>query len=484
MRRKYKSLTTLGLVLLGTALLACSSEDSQLNGAQTMEVAKPEKVAEAQDAKPEKVAEAQDAKLEEVAEAPKAKPKKLEKPGAGAPRRIGGALGGGIKIKARPSAGARAPAATTGPQQASPLSEGLDAPAAKGALTFEPGSNAKDFGSLIQGAVEHHTFTAQSTGEDPLVINSLNKSCGCTRAEIVVYGAEGKSRPYRLGEALPSGTKIGIESTFDTTNKSHSIQSNITLTTNDPRGGLVFSLHADVKPALTMNPRSINFTRMKSADVRKGQVVVTSEAYGKFKLALDPTVPLREMRVEIIPDAPDEEGLSSRWVVNVEGGPNLPEGTLNRAIKLVSNLEQSGKTLPDGSPLYFDSVLFVTGQVLGPVALSPPSVSFGLLRPGQVAARTSLLTVTAEDFSLDAAPRTALKSYGAEFPYPDDFEVTWERFGDSGDWTMSLTLLGIEQEGNGSFRGYVEVQIGHEAKETIELPFSGVIRGGVSKPGN
>ena len=466
MHRNFKAFTTFGLVLIGSATLAFSFQDSKPAKETTKEVVEKAK--------------------EEVVEAPKAKPQKIEKPALGGPRRLGSKLGGGIKVKPRPSAGSSSgivgPQVTGVPQVGPSPVQASKAPIGKGGVTFPAGANSKDFGSLIQGAVERYTFHAESNGEEPLVINSLNKSCGCTRAELVVFDEEGVSRPYQMGEAIPAGVKFGIESTFDTTSKSNQVQSNITLMTNDPRGGMVFSLHANVMPALTMTPRSINFTQMKSADVRKGQVIITSEAYGKFKLSIDENVPLREMRVDLKPDAPDENGMSTRWVVNVEGGPNLPEGNLNRAIKLVSNIQQPDKTMADGSPIFFDAILFITGQVLGPVALNPPSVSFGLLRPGQVATRTSVLKVTADDFSLDTAPKTELKAYGTEFQYADDFEVSWMREEATGDWTMSLTLLGIEQEGNGSFRGFVEVQIGHPAKETIELPFSGVIRGGVTTP--
>ncbi|MDG1499861.1 MAG: DUF1573 domain-containing protein [Planctomycetota bacterium] len=450
MLRNIKTFSLLGLALVATASLAISLQEG----------------------KSETKGEKSEAKSEEATK------------DTGRPKRLGKTLGGGIKIKPRPTSGATTGTTTpvvNGPQ---PLGGTPSrAPVGKGGIGFDAGSQMKNFGSMVQGEVEHHTFAGESNGEEPLIISSLNKSCGCTRAQMMLLGEEGKKTPYQMGKPIAVGTKFIIESTFDTANKVGPTQSNITLVSNDPRGSTVFTLQGNVTPAMTLAPASLNFAMMKSADVRKGQVIVTSEAYGKFKLSLDPNIPLKEMRVKLTPDSPDADGKSTRWVVNVEGGPNLPEGNLSRAIRLVSDIEQAGKFLPDGSPQFYDRVLFVTGQVLGPVKLTPPHVSFGLVRPGQVATRSAVLSVNAEGFSLDTAPKTSFKGFGVDFPYAGDFEVNWTQDETTGNWNLDLTLLGLEQEGNGSFRGLVEIEVGHEARKTIELGFSGVVRGGVTGAG-
>ncbi|MFT4710010.1 MAG: hypothetical protein ACI9D0_000607 [Bacteroidia bacterium] len=450
MLRNIKTLSLLGLALVATASIAISLQDGK------------------SDAKDDK----SEVKTEDaVAD-------------TGRPKRLGKTLGGGIKVKPRPNNGSKNGTVTpvvNGPQ---PLG-GTPArvPVGKGGIGFDAGTQMQNFGSMVQGEVEHHTFHGESNGVEDLVINSLVKSCGCTRAQMMLIGADGEMSAYQMGKAIPVGTKFVIESTFDTANKVGPTQSNITLMSNDPRGGIVFTLQANVTPAMTLTPASLNFFMLKSADVRKGQVIVTSEAYGKFKLSLDPNIPLKDLRVKLTPDSPDAEGKSARWVVNVEGGPNLPEGNLSRAIRLVSDVEQAGKFLADGSPQFYDRVLFVTGQVLGPVKLTPPHVSFGLVRPGQVATRSAVLSVNDEDFSLETAPKTTFKGFGVDFPYENDFEVTWTQDEATGSWKLDLTLLGLEQEGNGSFRGLVEIEVGHAVRKTVELGFSGVVRGGVTGAG-
>ncbi len=398
------------------------------------------------------------------------------------PARVGGNRLSGIKVKPKtPAPGPALQGPTVGPV-AQPRPALVTAPTGKGGLSYAPGSQVVDFGNLIQGEVREATFRLKSTGEDPLVVGSIAKTCGCTRAEIVVIDADGNKLPYLVGSPIPTGAEFVVEARLDTTGKSHAFKSDITLTTNDPRRGVVFSLKANVLPALEMNPRSLNLSTMKATDEKRGQVVITSEAYGPFKLAIDPNVPVQDIQVELVPTDPDAEGKSARWIAKVVAGPNLAEGVLNRAVRLISDLPQPDKTLPDGTPQYFDAVLFVVGNVLGPVAVNPPHLSFGLLRPGQTLTRKALVEVTDPNFQLTEAPAFTIKGYGTEFKNPEDFQIHFVPVEGTSNWELVMTLLGMEQEGNGSFRGYVEIQLGHPAKPVLEVAFSGVVRAGVGQP--
>jgi len=170
-------------------------------------------------------------------------------------------------------------------------------------------------------------------------------------------------------------------------------------------------------------------------------------------------------------------------VAKITAGPNLPEGAFNQALRFVSDLPQEGKTMPDGSPLYFDSIFYTVAQVIGPIQVNPPHVSFGLLRPGQALTRRTKITVTDEEYTFPADPVVTLKGYGVDFPYPDDFEVQLVPIEGTRDIDLVVNLLGIDDiEGNGSFRGFVEIQLDHPGKPTIDVGFSGVIRAGVGQP--
>ena len=440
-------------------------------------------------------------------ETTKEEPKPVETPAADperrtdsgtTPRRLGGDRLKGIKIKPRPQVGPVRPpvqAPTTGPvadpdaadphagHDHGPVTTGaLAPPQGKGGLAVDGGNQIQNFGDLIQGDVRDHTFKGKSTGEDPLVISTLNKTCGCTRAEIQLIGADGELTPYRLGQGIEPGTEFLLHTTLDTTGKANHFKSDITLTTNDPRRGIAFSLVANVKPALSVNPRSLNLGTMRSSDTKKGQVVLTSEAFGKFKLSLDPNIPLRGVTCELVPTDPDADGKSHRWVAKFEAGPGLPEGAFNQPVRFLTDLVQEGKTLGDGSPVTFDAILYLIANVQGPVTVNPPHVSFGLLRPGQALTRRTTISVTDETFSLPTDMTWSIKGYGVDFPYPDDFEVQVVPIEGTRNLDLVISLLGIDDiPGNGSFRGYVELQVGHPSKPTIDVGFSGVIRAGVGQ---
>lgn len=408
------------------------------------------------------------------------------------PKRLGGNRLNGIKVKPKTTPAPAPTPAPVGPPVASghsaddghdhaPVPNADTAPPGRGGLTFEPGTQIKRFGDLVQGDVRNHIFHAKSTGEEPLVISSVTKSCGCTRADVMLIGADGKRTPYVLNQPIPVGQEFEVHAEIDTTGKTHLFRSDITLMTNDPRKGVQFSLEVNVKAPLVANPRSLNLAQMKATEVKKGQVLLTSELNTPFKLHLDPNIPLKNCEVELVPTLPNEEGKSTRWVVKVTAGPNMSEGTYYQSLRLLSDMPKPNQTMPDGTPMMHEMIVFVTAQVLGPVTVNPPHLSFGILRPGQAEVRKATIKITDEDWKLEGAPQLVLRGYGQEFPYGDDFKASIAQIPGTDDWELTLDLLGLEQDGSGAFRGLVEVQLGHPAKPILEVGFSGAVRAGVVK---
>jgi len=43
--------------------------------------------------------------------------------------------------------------------------------------------NSKEFGDITQGDVVEHVFTFENTGDEPLIITTVNVTCGCTATE-------------------------------------------------------------------------------------------------------------------------------------------------------------------------------------------------------------------------------------------------------------------------------------------------------------
>lgn len=76
------------------------------------------------------------------------------------------------------------------PVTADGINKGASAPAIK----FE--KNEHDFGKILQGEQLSYTFKFKNTGNAPLIITSIEKTCGCTSPEYskepIKPGEEGK----------------------------------------------------------------------------------------------------------------------------------------------------------------------------------------------------------------------------------------------------------------------------------------------------
>jgi cytochrome c5 len=83
-----------------------------------------------------------------------------------------------------------------------------------------------DFGVLIQGATAQHDFSFQNLGEDPLEIQALNSSCGCTAA-------------LATEKIIPPGGKSSIRVTYDSHGKVGEVQKNVRVQTNDPQSPVI-----------------------------------------------------------------------------------------------------------------------------------------------------------------------------------------------------------------------------------------------------
>jgi len=76
-----------------------------------------------------------------------------------------------------------------------------------------------DFGTIIEGEKVVCYFSYENSGEDDLVINSVNSSCGCTIPEW-------KREPLKAGE------KEALQVVFDTSGRSGSQRKVITVRSN------------------------------------------------------------------------------------------------------------------------------------------------------------------------------------------------------------------------------------------------------------
>jgi len=90
-----------------------------------------------------------------------------------------------------------------------------------------------DFGRLLQGEMVSYTFKFKNTGDAPLVISAVNKSCGCTASEYTK-------------EPIAPGDGGQIKITYDSNGHSGFQSKSITVVTNTNPAATMLRIKAEV----------------------------------------------------------------------------------------------------------------------------------------------------------------------------------------------------------------------------------------------
>jgi hypothetical protein len=366
---------------------------------------------------------------------------------------------------------------------ADPLSLEAD-PNSKAKLTYEFGTDSKNFNKCMQGDVLTHTFQLQSSGEEDLVIKQAKPTCGCTVAQVATQQADGTMAPYNFGAPIPPGRKVEITATLHTQNKRGHAASRINIFSNDPRGQSQLGLEADVDPFFQVNPQSLNFNTLSARDTANDKVTIATTRGEKVKLTAGfenmPGVP-QGMKVELNPADPDAEGKATRWELVATLGPGLVEGNLNYNATLKSDIAiPGGEKLPSGNAPTYEVSVPIMARVTGMISYAPAFVSLGLIRPGQVVSRSVKVTSHDPEFKMgEHEPKVLVQGHdGAEWDLASRFSVVIRPVTGENSIDIELRLDGMPDTLNGSFNGTLVIQVGHPEKPEIKLPITGVCRGG------
>lgn len=355
-------------------------------------------------------------------------------------------------------------------------------------IKWEFGANSHDFGEVTQGAIMSHTFELSSGGTEPLVIKQIKPTCGCTTGDLMMVNADGTTRRYNFGDPIPVGARVNLEANLNTKNKTNKASSSINIFSNDVRGPVQLALQAQVTPFFHVAPAFLNFQQMSVNDVRTEKITLGTHKGEKIGLTTDITRLPEGMFVDLLPSAPDAEGRSATWEIHVTLGPNLREGNMAQPVLLKTDFPVEGaKPQVDGTLPMQETSVTVSARVLGVVSHQPQYISMGLVRPGQVVPRTVRIVSHDEGFAFD--PNTAIKvvgmkgtdgTYGA-WEHADKFTGVVRPVDGENAIDVELRLDGLPESVQGSFRGTMIVEINHPEKKTVEVPITGVCRGGVQK---
>ncbi|MHC4377710.1 MAG: DUF1573 domain-containing protein, partial [Planctomycetota bacterium] len=113
---------------------------------------------------------------------------------------------------------------------------------------------SRDFGEVWEGSVLEHDFVL--TAEAPLALSAVNRSCGCTRADLW-RGTGDERRPYVFGDPLEPGESLVLEAAFETLGRPGTQHKTLDLLGDWPGGRLQLSLDAVVVSYLTSTPAEV-----------------------------------------------------------------------------------------------------------------------------------------------------------------------------------------------------------------------------------
>lgn len=357
-----------------------------------------------------------------------------------------------------------------------------DVRAATGAIQIE-GDAFRHFGTLLEGSVVDAEFELLVTGPKPAVVASVQKSCGCTGAELEVMGEEG-SQPYSLGQVLQPGTRLRLQTSIDTTGKHGEFQSMVYLLTGAPEGPVRIDLRALVQPFFQAQiegvpQTSVDLGSMFTNDMRRGEFEIVSNLVERFQLQVQEAMLPPQLKVELEPVDPDASGLAARWKASFELGPDLdPSSSRPYPIQFISD-QPKAQLEPDSAeaPEFHKLNFYLIAEVEGLVYADPAQLYVGIIQPGKLATRT-LRIVNRDESAVLGRPSVSLTE---DCPLRDKaeflIEPVWGQAGAGGvseAWDVSLTLTAPMEEG--SIRSFIILELDHPGQSRLVVPFSYMVR--------
>jgi hypothetical protein len=180
--------------------------------------------------------------------------------------------------------------------------------------------------------------------------------------------------------------------------------------------------------------------------------------------------------VALAPQAPDDAGRAARWDVAVTLGAEAPRGSFSYPIVLESDVVVPGSAeggAPSGAARRFTASPSWTLQVVGPVALSAPTLEFGIVAGNETVARSVRVDSFDPDFAASAASAHLEPLVpGAALPLERTAQVHARPAGRSCE--IELTLAGLDPEVTGQFIARLVVETGHPDLPRLEALVRGV----------
>jgi copper(I)-binding protein len=129
-----------------------------------------------------------------------------------------------------------------------------------------------DFGEVVQGQMVPHLFKFKNAGDEPLVVEKVRSSCGCTAVLL-------------SSKTLAPGESGEVKANFNTSRFRGLVTKTISLYSNDPQQPVKkLTIQGTIQEILSVVPTGVNFGQVKAEVV--SAVQVTLQNHGKADLSL------------------------------------------------------------------------------------------------------------------------------------------------------------------------------------------------------
>ncbi len=164
----------------------------------------------------------------------------------------------------------------------------VPAAAAEGPAVVVDGADF-DFGQVFQGEKVDHTFRFMNGGDEPLMIDRVRSSCGCTAALL-------------SAKVVGAGDVAELKATFDSTRFMGPVVKTIYLYSNDPTQQVTeLHLRGTVKQELVLSPSRVDLQTLVVGSTKEVSVSLNNQGAKTLDL-LSAQATSPELQVELASD--------------------------------------------------------------------------------------------------------------------------------------------------------------------------------------
>lgn len=299
---------------------------------------------------------------------------------------------------------------------------------------IEVSTDAHNFGRSAPGVKLYHQVVVSNTGDQPLILNSVETTCGCTAA-------------IASATTIAAGATGAVDVTMTASSHTTRMQKQVRITSNDPtKPELLITLFADVRDGWELSPQvNFRFSETPFDGEDSMTLFMKNEDGAPFKV-LETRVDDSHFTVEA------GESSASGVPITVHFKAGKEAGAITANIEIITDYSvQPTKNVS------------AYATVVGPIVLKPATLFFGRQKGGQVIDRELRLALrNQEDFG-------SFTVSGVDAP---DGGVSVEQLGDNGRGEYRLKISYTIPEEPGYHRGKLIIHTSLKSQPEVEVNYS------------